>query len=314
MPICIFAEPEDLVPNFVGFRARERGLEVLWLSESKLGENWSFRFDDRYPSRGYLIHKDTRYRFGELSGAYVNLNPQPPLPFGIELESRDMDTFLGARRYSIRHLIATLPVPVANRLHAGCSNNSKPYQMRALARCGFTVPDWIVSNAATDIERFVEFHDGAVVCKSISGLRSRVRMFDGSMRDRLAAGTTPIIAQQHIGGRDVRVHTVNGMAFATEIRTSAGVDYRFDESEQQYTAIPLAGDIEALCHRFAAREEMLIAGFDFRVTNDDEWYCLEMNPVPTFMPYELATGQPIAYALLDVIGDVAHAGEGQVSV
>lgn len=302
MPICIFAETGDPVPNFVAIGAERRGLDVLWLSESKLGENWSFTLDDSHPQSGYLIHEETRYPFSELSGAYVNMNPQPALPFGIDLEPDDTDTFMSARRYSIRHLTAALPIPVANRLYAGRSNNSKAYQMRSLAEFGFHVPDWVVSNDPVEVELFSDKYQGEVICKSVSGLRSRVRKLGDDMRERLAGGTTPIIAQHYITGHDVRVHTVNGQVFPTEIRTSEGVDYRFDESDHKYNAVSMPGDIEALCHQFAEREEMVIAGFDFRVADDGQWHCLEMNPVPTFMPYELETGQPICAALLDVIG------------
>ena len=43
----------------------------------------------------------------------------------------------------------------------------------------------------------------------------------------------------------------------------------------------------------------MLAGFDFRCAPDGVWYCLEVNPVPTFLPYEAATGVPIADAVLD---------------
>lgn len=302
MTICVFAEVDDLVPGYVALRAKQRGEDVIWLSESKLGDTWSFNVDDRHPLQGRLMHEERQWNFNQLSGAYVNLNPKPPLPFGLDLSPQDQDTFMGARRASIRQLTALLPCPVANRLHAGRSNNSKAFQMRILDAFGFQVPDWIVSNDLMEVERFSERYEQDVICKSISGLRSRVKKIDDDMRERLSAGTTPIIAQQYINGRDVRVHTVNGKAFATEIQSHGGVDYRFDEGDHQYNAISIPADLEARCHRFADKEEMVIAGFDFRLTDSGVWYCLEMNPFPTFVPYELETGQPICSALLDVIG------------
>ncbi|HSG47001.1 MAG TPA: hypothetical protein VLA43_04200, partial [Longimicrobiales bacterium] len=32
---------------------------------------------------------------------------------------------------------------------------------------------------------------------------------------------------------------------------------------------------------------------------DGAWWCLESNPVPTFLPYEVQAGLPIADAVLD---------------
>lgn len=301
MTVCILAEPEDPVPSFVALKAEQRGHDVLWLSESQLGVTWSFSVDDTDPQSGYLVYNDRQHSFSELSGAYVNLNPRPALPFGIELDPEDMDTFMGSRRFTIRRLTDLLPVPTANRLRAGRSNNSKGYQMAALDQGGFLVPDWVISNVPNVVDDFSGVYHGQVVCKSISGLRSRVQMYDATMKDRLVNGTTPIIAQQRIVGTDVRVHTVGGLAFATEIRAASGVDYRFDGGEQKYSAVSVPADVESRCHAFAEQEGMVIAGFDFVVTEDGQWYCLEMNPFPTFLPYEIATGQHISDALLDVI-------------
>ena len=55
-----------------------------------------------------------------------------------------------------------------------------------------------------------------------------------------------------------------------------------------------------MCRIFALADHLTIAGFDFRVDDEGQWYCLEVNPVPTFLPYEMATGQAIGSALLNV--------------
>ena len=44
---------------------------------------------------------------------------------------------------------------------------------------------------------------------------------------------------------------------------------------------------------------MMFAGIDFKIAEDGTWYCLEVNPMPSFIPYQWATGQPIAEALVD---------------
>lgn len=63
--------------------------------------------------------------------------------------------------------------------------------------------------------------------------------------------------------------------------------------------IGAARSSSAFACEVARAEGLLVAGYDFRVTDDDCWYCLEMNPVPTFLPYEMETVQPIAEAILD---------------
>ena len=62
------------------------------------------------------------------------------------------------------------------------------------------------------------------------------------------------------------------------------------------------------CISFAAREGLLLAGFDFRVDETTgTWSCLEMNPVPTFLPYEASTGQRIGDAVIDLLAPDSEA-------
>ena len=298
--ICVVGDTEDLTSVYVGWTARRRGLQVLELKENLLGDSWTFSFDDHQPRAGLLKVGSKSFSFTELIGAYVRLDPEPALPPGVELNPLQQQTFVSERRYAIHQLLEHLPCGVANRPSAGRSNASKPYQMRLLAQSGFKVPEWIVSNDPAVVEKFCAVVEGRAIFKACSGLRSRVRRADKDLLRRLAQGTCPVIIQEYVAGRDVRVHTVTDRAFATEV-SSSSVDYRFEDQPAQYTATRVRPDIAALCCRFARNEDMMIAGFDFRVTSDDEWFCLEANPVPTFMPYELATGQPVAGALLDAL-------------
>jgi len=208
LTICVFGETDDLMPTYVWWLARRRGLQPVWLSESNLGVAWSFALDDKDPASGYVQAGGQRHAFTQLRGAYVNMSPQPALPHGLELSPVEAEAFLGGRRHSVRHLIDSLPCRVANRLRAGRSNNSKPYQMRLLEEAGFAVPPGVASNDAAVVSRFAQRSGDRVVCKSCSGLRSRVRWLDEGMLRRLAEGTTPIVAQAYVPRLDVRVHTV----------------------------------------------------------------------------------------------------------
>jgi glutathione synthase/RimK-type ligase-like ATP-grasp enzyme len=88
--------------------------------------------------------------------------------------------------------------------------------------------------------------------------------------------------------------------FPTEV-LSDGIDYRFEHEGNEYRTTTLPPAIAQLCREVAMQEGLLLAGFDFRVTADERWYCLEVNPVPTFLPYEMSTGQPIGNTLLDAL-------------
>ncbi len=297
MSICIIGERGELMAGYVGGLAERQGIPVHWLNESELGTRWSFDYRAPGPEAGFIESDGERVPFSSITGAYVNLSPEPTAPEHLDRTGYVFEAFQVMRRASLRCLINALPGVVANRPCAGRSNNSKPYQMNALARAGLEVPGWIATNSVKLADRFRRAYSDDVIVKSCSGLRSEVRLWDESTASMLREGTTPVILQARVPGFDVRVHTIGGKSLATSIEAN-GIDYRFATGPKSYRAIDVPRSVDQLCHRFASQERMVIAGFDFRVTDDGRWYCLEMNPVPTFLPYEFETGQSICDALL----------------
>jgi D-alanine-D-alanine ligase-like ATP-grasp enzyme len=47
--------------------------------------------------------------------------------------------------------------------------------------------------------------------------------------------------------------------------------------------------------------DLPLAGIDLRRTPDDRWYCLEVNPSPSFTWFEDVTHQPIAEAVAQLL-------------
>ncbi len=300
MHICVLGDSEDLSTVYIAWLARRRGIDVLELREDTLGYDWSFTLDGSSSRDGHLVVGDSKYPFTDVSGVFVRLNPRPLQPPNLKLSPQNEHAFIVERRNGIQYLLDYLPMVVANRPSAGRSNGSKPYQMRSLAAFGFEVPKWLTSNEEVTIKEFAETCSQGVIYKACSGLRSRVRKLDDEVLQRMKNGSTPVVVQEYIPGRDVRVHTVSDKVFPTEV-VGGGVDYRFEHEHCLYRATVVPDEIADMCCRFAKRERLVIAGFDFRVTDDGQWFCLEMNPVPTFLPYEMSTTQPIGDALLDLM-------------
>jgi glutathione synthase/RimK-type ligase-like ATP-grasp enzyme len=264
--------------------------------------DWTFSYSNADASKGFLEVFGERYLFSSFSGAFVRLNPQPSLPPELNLPPQEAGAFVVERRYALQNLLNSLPFTVANRPCSGRSNASKPYQMSLLTKAGFTVPGWIVSNERAAVEDFLSLCKGGAIYKSCSGLRSKVRLFNGELAGRLHEGTSPVVVQEYIHGYDVRIHVVKDFIFATKV-ISRGVDYRFESEDNEFQATSAPREIEDMCRSFAFKDRLTIAGFDFRVTEHGQWYCLESNPVPTFLPYEMATGQAIGNTLLDAFID-----------
>ena len=200
------------------------------------------------------------------------------------------------------------PALVLNRSREVGLNYSKPLQAQFISRNGFAVADTIVTNDPDLVRAFRRQHP-RVVYKSISCVRSIVKMLEDRNEDRLAAiRACPTQFQEFLDGINVRVHTVNGRAFATAIRSRA-VDYRYayEEGEQEtLEPYPLSLALTERCLALAAAFDLEFAGIDLKITPGDV-YCLEVNPCPAFSYYELHTGQPIAAAVADYLADAGRA-------
>jgi hypothetical protein len=296
MSILLVGDPDDLSAAYLRWRAEQRGLEVLTLPEATLGEAWTLRLDVN--GLGSVTVGGRDIDFGEIQGAVVRLNPKPSLPPSLELTDTEASVFIVERRHSLHWFLDTAPFQVCNRPRAGRSNASKPYQMEILEKAGFQVPRWLVTNQADAVSQFVADSPDGAIFKAISGLRSHVRQVDDGLLSDLSSGTVPVLVQDYVQGNDVRVHVVADGVFSVEVISDA-IDYRFDEAETTYAVTELPEELAGACVAFAEAQGLLLAGFDFRRTNAGDWYCLEVNPVPTFLPYEIATGLKIADAVLD---------------
>jgi hypothetical protein len=295
MHICVLGDLEDLASVYVGWLGRQGGCTVLELAEGTLGTAWDYDLDEGCV--GTLRVGDTSVPWEAIAGVFVRLNPEPPLPPGVALAEPHKTMFTRERREGLHQLLDLLDCCVVNRPSAGRSNASKPYQMAELTAAGFDVPQWIVSNSAAAVRAFAGERPHGAIYKATSGLRSRVRLIDDQFMTRLEAGTTPTVVQEYVPGADVRVHTIGMTAFACQV-TSAGVDYRFEHEGARYVATTVPDALAERCCQFAQAEGLVLAGFDFRVTADGRWRCLEMNPVPSFLPYEFSSGLPIGAAVV----------------
>jgi glutathione synthase/RimK-type ligase-like ATP-grasp enzyme len=294
--LLIVGDPEDLTLVYLSWLAARRGAEVVQLDERRFGLDWSVETNNEHDFA--VVSRDGRIDLAGGAAVVARFEPDPAAPAELELSAEQATLLMYERRAAIEFFLNNVPVPVANRPGAGRSNGSKPYQMPQLAASGFEVPPWLITNDVDAADAFVASCPAGSVYKACSGARSQVRRFDELARARLVEGTSPMLLQRYVAGFDVRVHTVGEAVFATKI-TAPGTDYRFEPEGATYEEHDAREEIGRLCVETTRREGLLIGGLDFRVTKDGRWFCLELNPVPTFLPYEMSTGQPIGDALLD---------------
>lgn len=295
--IVFLGDLEDLSLTYVKWLCEQNNIRTLGLSEEAFGQDWHFQHNDQDPDQGHIFYHDQAYDLKDISGYFVRLNPKPTV-FLEDLSQEEREVVLRERRQALRYFLNTRGDKVVNKTNAGITNASKPYQMKLLREIGFQVPDWITTNDVEEIRAFMAQHNGQVIYKSCSGLRSHVKLVDEAFLEEVAKGSPPVIIQQFIAGFDCRVHVVQDKLFPTKI-ISNGVDYRFDEGEDKYEACEVPKDIGEMCIQATHKDRLVLSGLDFKVTDQNEWFCLEMNPVPTFIPYEIATRQTIGKAIIE---------------
>jgi glutathione synthase/RimK-type ligase-like ATP-grasp enzyme len=185
---------------------------------------------------------------------------------------------------------------VVNPPAAMAVNNSKPFQLRQIAGCGFAVPDTLITTDPEAVLSFAKQH-GRVVYKSISGVRSIVSTLGPADITRLHdVANAPTQFQEYVPGVDVRAHVIGDEIIATEIHSTAD-DYRYASHNIEFAPTALPQDVASRCRAMSAAMGLTVAGIDLRRTPSGKWACFEVNPSPAFIFYEEATGQPIGDAI-----------------
>jgi len=294
----IVGDGRDLCSVYLKEVACLAGHDVMQLEEGELGETWALDLEVNNGTSGGIEVRGRRLNLSSVDAAFVRLSPDPGLPTQLcGLDDRAQEFLVLERRTGLQWFLDTAPFVVMNRPSAGRCNGSKPLHMRNLQALGLQVPDWIVTNDAAEAVEFARASADGAIYKACSGLRCQVRRVDHELFTRLRAGTTPVLLQRFVPGYDVRVHTVGSRSFAARI-DSEDIDYRFG-TPVSYARVDLPPEIAGKCEKAVGALGLVIGGIDFRVGADGGWWCLEVNPVPTFLPYEIGAGLPIAQAIVE---------------
>jgi glutathione synthase/RimK-type ligase-like ATP-grasp enzyme len=254
---------------------------------------------------GYLSSPERRVDIAELNGVYaryVNYRGGPERSDFSNIEQQMIDA---EYQLSLMQLLDLLPCTVVNRVKASTSNDSKIYQSFLAESVGLRTPRTLVTTDPDKVQPFYELCGQRVIYKSLSSVRSIVsRLSDADLEQRLRrVRNCPTQFQEVVEGEDIRVHTVGGQVFATEIVSDVS-DYRYagrDGGSLSMRVIDLPVSIADKCLQMARALGLVLSGIDLRRTPEDEYYCFEINPSPGFIFYERMTGQPISEAVAHLL-------------
>lgn len=268
----------DVDPTFATFvdRALEAAapLQVVNLRAAVEGE---WRFD--VPALG-----SATLRYGGLS---VELRPDDAFYCRImDLSSRSRDSIARRRwqalQLGLRAWLDSIPGLVVNRWRGGVHNSSKPLHEAVLCELGFRVPESVTSSDPDELRRFVRA--GPAVSKPICGARADSALCEERDLEDFESASGPVHLQRFVGGADARVHVVGERLVAQ--RASRGkVDYRAGGFKDMAIFEPPAALRDLLVEGTRAMG-LEFAGWDFKIDDEDRYWCLEANPMPGYSPYD----------------------------
>ncbi|RZB13786.1 hypothetical protein StrepF001_42180 [Streptomyces sp. F001] len=203
-----------------------------------------------------------------------------------------------------RHLIGALMAyldavtgPVVNRPGGHSHNGAKPLHEWWLSQHGFAVPPALTSSDPDRIRAFLD-ERGAAIVKAVCGSRGTAQLVSTADFADFQPAAGPVHLQQRVDGFDVRVHLVGDEAFAERIDSDA-VDYR--GSDAVYRPFEVPSDVLALMRDAAREMDLVFTGWDFRVSPDGRWWCLEANPMPGYDFYDRRCDGAISAAVRRVL-------------
>lgn len=193
---------------------------------------------------------------------------------------------------------------VINPLAAEYAANRKPFQLLKAKEVGLRVPDTVITNDPQDARRFLEGLDRPAIFKVLTGPSWQIaetrRFTDEHFQYFENLRYAPVIFQELIEAQcDIRATVIDQTVFAVSVRPNhpgAQLDWRLDlASEIQphklppETEIALVDLLRSLGLRFGA--------IDIRLTPQNDYVFLEVNPSGQFLFCEIDAGQPISRTL-----------------
>ncbi|MDP2710933.1 MAG: ATP-grasp domain-containing protein [Solirubrobacteraceae bacterium] len=215
---------------------------------------------------------------------------------------RERRSFLASFVAGLARAGATL----VNAPAAAAQHFLKLEQLELLRAAGVPLPRTLATNDPEAVADLAASLDGALVYKPLAGGGLCRRVTDDDLRpQRLRAlAAAPVLFQEEIPGRNIRVYVVGGRIAASYEIASDELDYRGAETSVR-TAEPSDAE-RAACIAAAAACGMTFTGIDVRRRPDGSFALLECNPSPMFAAIERRTGgAPVTEMLANLLRGAA---------
>jgi hypothetical protein len=190
--------------------------------------------------------------------------------------------------------------PVANRTRAGAHNGAKPFHETILAGMGFNVPESLTSCDTGELMEFIA--RAPTVSKTLSGVRAQTEVATTESLANFDPASGPVHLQRRVDGDDARIHVAGDHLLAQRVPSSGVVDYR---RAGGFAGIEVFDPPADICEAVIAGSKELgldFAGWDFLISPDGTYWCLEVNPMPGYAGYDTQCDGQITRILLRHLG------------
>jgi len=194
----------------------------------------------------------------------------------------------------------------------------KSYQLKIAASIGLNIPSTLFSNSYQNILSFVNAHNGCVVVKPIShgavGKSDEKFIFTNYLENIIThikpeeIKVAPLIIQEKVNKKaDVRLTVFGRNIFAYEIiplttNNTTFLDWReYKYDELLFKRCEPPQKVVNCIYSFMDILGIKYGAFDFSISQNGEWYFLEVNPSGQFAWLEISTKDPLVDSLINLL-------------
>ncbi|MFD4398231.1 ATP-grasp ribosomal peptide maturase [Kitasatospora sp. NPDC058478] len=225
-----------------------------------------------------------------------------------ELDGQDRRFAASQSLWGAGGILASLPAAhYVNHPWANRAAEHKPAQLAAAQRCGFPVPDTVITNSADEAREFVAAQAAGAVYKplwnipySVGGQPHAVWVREVDPADITGAvSACPHLFQAKVPKLfDARVTAVGNRLFGVRI-DSPDLDWRRRQDRMTCTPIGVPEPVARSVAAYLGELRLVYGAFDFAVTASGDWYFLECNPNGQWAWQPAETTEAISRALAD---------------
>jgi glutathione synthase/RimK-type ligase-like ATP-grasp enzyme len=307
--ILIVSSPLDVHGRNVAQELKARGVSAGFLDPSELGRgasiNHSIGKSQSEPSIRSL--DGATIRIDRVKTVWYRRPTHASIPVSVR-DPNDRNFAASEWRDALDGLLFSLEASFVNPIVAQRAA-VKPKQLRLAHRVGLRIPDTLISNDPVEVSEFIQNHGRGVIHKAIT---APPHFFIGTERWNEDARPAmlrdlpiaPVIFQEEISGpADIRATVIGNLIFSARFAKTGDpsvVDSRLD-MDVPCESWELPVDLKDKLIRLMNELGLVFGTIDLRVTDDNEYVFLEVNPQGQFLYIEILTGMPITAALAEFL-------------